>query len=339
MKRNLFIIFTAIFSLVNFAVAQETPQVPVTDPNAAAALAKGYQVGPGDVIAVKVLGESQFDFEATIDENGNIEVPFFDKSISATCKTERELRVEVTKLLSKYLRNPQLNLRVSERKSRPAAIIYGEVRSPQQVILMRKARLHEMISAAGGITEAASGNIQIFRTQAPMCADSKDLEVWNAETNNGAEIPNRIYSYTSLKQGNEAANPVVYPGDIIVVQKTAPVYIIGEIKAPQGVYIPEGGLPLTQALAMVGGPNREAKTKDIKIYRKRANSIERDIISLNLDLIKKGQQKDMMLEPYDVIEVDKAKKNALEVVKDIVIGAGRQAVSGIGAGIGPRILY
>ncbi|MEJ7699966.1 MAG: hypothetical protein WKF71_10025 [Pyrinomonadaceae bacterium] len=64
-----------------------------------------------------------------------------------------------------------------------------------------------------------------------------------------------------------------------------------------------------QALAMVGGVRREAKTKDIKIYRLKANSKDRETISVNYDSIKKGQQKDVMLEPYDIVEVDKAKKS------------------------------
>src|SRR5215207_3089806 len=79
---------------------------------------KGYLIGPGDEITGKVLGEEQFDFVATVDENGKIEVPFFDKPVMAKCLSERELRTEVTKLLAKYLRSPQLSLRVTGRNSR-----------------------------------------------------------------------------------------------------------------------------------------------------------------------------------------------------------------------------
>ncbi len=104
-----------------------------------AATQKGYLIGPGDEITAKVLGESQFDFVASVDENGKIEVPFFDKPIVAKCVSERDLRTEVTKLLSRYLKNPQISLRVTDRKSRPPATIYGEVRTPQQVVLTRRA--------------------------------------------------------------------------------------------------------------------------------------------------------------------------------------------------------
>ncbi len=55
--------------------------------------AKGYLLGPGDEIAGKVLGEMEYDFVATINEDGFVEVPFSKTPVLAKCKTERELRV------------------------------------------------------------------------------------------------------------------------------------------------------------------------------------------------------------------------------------------------------
>jgi hypothetical protein len=52
---------------------------------------KGYLVGPGDELTGKVLGEPQFDFVATVDVDGRIEVPFVEKPIMAKCKSERDL--------------------------------------------------------------------------------------------------------------------------------------------------------------------------------------------------------------------------------------------------------
>lgn len=297
-----------------------------------------YLVGPGDVITGKVLGEEQFDFTATIDEDGKIEVPFFDQPIMAKCRSERELRSDVTKLLSKYLRNPLVSVRVTERKSRPPAIIFGEVRTPQKVDLRRESTLLELLSISGGVTEDAGGMIQVFRTQPPICSDNTQDNNWIAE-NGGLDVPSRIYSLSSLRQGREEANPIINPGDVVVVQKAAPIYITGEVRQPTGVLLKEGGLSLYQAVAMVGGPNREAKTKDIKIYRLKTNSKDREIISANYDLIRKGTQKDIMLEPYDIIEVDKSKKSIAQTILEIAIGAGKGGISAVTNGLGTRILY
>lgn len=324
-------IFALSLGLLQIAVGQTIP--PTVD------IGKGYLVGPGDEITGKVLGEPQFDFIAAVDDNGKIEVPFFEQPIMAKCLSERDLRKEVTKLLSKYLRNPQLSLRVTDRKSRPPATIYGEVKKPQQVVLTRKATLLELLSFSGGVTDEAGGMIQIFRTRPPVCADDNPDSDWSAEKTDGLDIPSRMYSLGSLRLGKEEANPIIYPGDVVVVQKASPVYITGEVMAPQGIYLREDGLSLSDAIAMIGGVRREAKTKDIKIYRLKPNSKDREIINANYDLIRRGEQKDIMLEPYDIVEVDKAKKSVAQTILEVVTGAARTAVSGFGNALPTSVLY
>ncbi|HSU25922.1 MAG TPA: SLBB domain-containing protein [Pyrinomonadaceae bacterium] len=300
---------------------------------------RGYLVGPGDEITAKVLGEPQFDFIATVDSNGKIEVPFFDKPINAQCLSERDLRTEVTKLLSKYLKNPQISLRVTDRKSRPPATIYGEVRTPQQVVLTRRSTLLELLSFSGGVTDEAGGMIQVFRTQPPICSDGGTDADWKKDSGDMTDVPSRLYSLTAVKLGREEANPVIFPGDVVVVQKAAPVYITGEVRQPQGIYLKEGGVSLSEAIAKIGGVNREAKTKDIKIYRLKPNSKDREIIAANYDMIRKQQQKDIMLQPYDIVEVDKAKKSVMQTVMEIALGTGRAALGGFGNALPTRVLY
>lgn len=300
---------------------------------------KGYMVGPGDEITGKVLGEPQFDFVATVDEDGKIEVPFFDKPVVAKCRSERELRADISALLAKYLRNPQISVRVTERKSRPPATIYGEVNKPQEITLMRKATLVEILAISGGVKDEAGGMIQVFRTRAPLCSDGSDDSDWKVTGGDATDVPSRMYSLASVKLGKEEANPIIYPGDVIVVQKASPVYVTGEVVAPQGIYLKEGGMTLTEAIAKIGGVRREAKTKDIKIYRLKPNSKDREVIAANYDLIKKGQQKDVMLEPYDIIEVDKAKKSIGQTILEVVTGAARTGLSSMTGGLGSSILY
>lgn len=329
MKRNIILFLLLAFGLFQTIFAQEVVNVSNS---------RGYLLGPGDSIAVKVLGESQFDFEAALDENGSIEVPFFDKPFSAMCKNEREIKAEVTQMLSKYLRTPQISVKIAERKSRAPVTIYGEVRKPDTFTLMRKFRLSEIIAAAGGSSDEAGGIVQIFRTQPPMCGDPDEIADWKAQAANTQGVPSSIYSLSSIKQGTEASNPVIYPGDIIVVEKAKPVYIVGEVKAGQGVYIRENGLSLMEAITMVGGVNKEAKTKDIKIYRLKPNSKERDTIAVNYDVLRK-EGKQIMLEPYDIVEVDKVKKTLAQTIFEIAIGGGKAALTTIPGGAASRILY
>ena len=230
-------------------------------------------------------------------------------------------------------------MRVTERKSRPPATVYGEVKSPQQVVLMRKATLLELLSFSGGVTDDAGGMVQVFRTRPPICLDANEDGDWKAQSGDPLDVPSRMYSLASMRQGKEEANPIIYPGDVIVVLKALPVYITGEVVTPQGIYLKDGGLSLTEAIAKIGGVRREAKTKEVKIYRLKSGSKDRDVIKANYDLIRKGQQKDIMLEPYDIVEVDHAQKSIGQTILEIVAGAGRTALSsGVSSGA-TRILY
>ena len=238
---------------------------------------KGYLLGPEDKIQVKVLGESQFDFEAVIDQNGRFRVPFAgDEPVDAKCRTENELRKEVEDRFSKYLKNPTVSLSVAERRPPIPVSVYGEVKSQGQVELRREARLMELLAVSNGVTEDAGGTVSVFRTQIPMCSESNEEANWQIESNNGDSVPSRMYSLSSVIQGKKEANPIIYPGDVIVVEKASPVYINGEVGQSTGIYIKEGGLTLSRALAMVGGVRDEAKIKNIKIYRLKPNSQDRE---------------------------------------------------------------
>lgn len=323
-------IFSAIFAITLVALAAAAQQGPTPEQ------AKGYRIWPGDEVTGKVLGETEFDFVSTVSEDGTIIVPFDSRPIVAKCKTEDEVKTEVNKLLGKYLKNPMLSFRVTDRKSRPPATISGEVNSPQQVILYRKVTLLELLSVSGGPKEEAGGTIQVFRTQPPLCEDDKSANWMTADS---AGVPSRIFNLRDVRVANAEANPIIYPGDVVVVQRAAPVYVTGEVANPMGLYIKDGGLSLQDAIAKLGGVKREAKTKDIKIYRRKGNSMDHEIITANYDLIRKGQQKDIMLEPYDIVEVDKAKDGIAKTILDIAINGGKQAIGAVTQGVGYRVMY
>jgi polysaccharide export outer membrane protein len=324
--------------LLLFAISLCLFQISFGQDSAANLTPQGYLLGPGDVVEGKVLGEEQFNFVSTVDDDGKIQVPFFEQGVVAQCRTEKELKADVAKLLSKYLKNPQISVRVTER-NRPLVTVSGEIKKPGQVKILRETRLLELISFSDGPTEDTNGMIQVFRTQPPMCSDEQATKDWKAATNNGIDIPSRMYSLTSLLQGRDESNPVIYPGDVIVVQKASPIYITGEVKQPVGLYLKEGGLSLYQAISMVGGVNREAKTKQIKIYRLKPNSKDRTTIVANFDAIKKGTEKDVMLEPYDIIEVDKAKEPIAKTILSLITGVGKTMITSGANSIGYRVLY
>jgi len=301
---------------------------------------RGYLINPGDKIEGYVLGEPEYNFKSTVNENGMIYVPFSpdNKPIVAKCHSELELRTEISKLLTRYLKNPQVSITIE--KNYQTATIYGEVNKPMQVELRRKATLVELLAMAEGIKEEAAGMIQVIRTQPPTCTDNYSAkDIWTSDSGDSSDAPSRMFSLAAVRLGKEEANPTIYPGDVVMVMKASPVYITGEVVAPQGIYLKEGGTSLYEAIAKISGLKPEAKTKDVKIFRLKANSKDRETISANLDLIRKGVEKDIMLEPYDIVQIDKSKDSIAMTILKVVAGIGKQAASQVTGGLGYKIAY
>lgn len=284
---------------------------------------QGYLLGPGDVISIKALGEPSFDVEAlTVDEDGKIIIPYAETPLMAKCKTERNLQDEVKKAWSKYLRKPEIYLRVTQRNSRPPVSVVGEVRDPKQLPVTRRIHLLELLSYAGGAKEANGGVIQVFRPNPPLCGEGGPDREWKLEAggDNALAVPSRSYSLASLSQGREDSNPEIFPGDIVVVPKANPIYVVGEVIRPGEMSLPEGGLPLTQAIAMASGQTREAKMKSIKIYRRKAGTSSPEVIVANFEKIKSGAEKDVLLQPFDIVEVGKAPKSFTDYLLEFATG-------------------
>ena len=123
MNTKFWLICVLTLGLAQIGFGQQTPLIPQQSDSDFS----GYLIGVGDVVTGKVLGESDFDFTAEVDTDGRLQIPFLDRPIQAKCRTEKELRADVKMALAKYLKTPQISVRVIERKSRPPVIVCSPV--------------------------------------------------------------------------------------------------------------------------------------------------------------------------------------------------------------------
>ena len=172
------LIFAAIlisFALGLSAIAQEQSQGPVVGSSSASIDSQGirnYLLGPGDMLDVRVFGQPDLSSQVEIDAAGNISsLPFLETPIRAQCRTDKEVQKDIAIAYAKYIKNPQVSVRVTQRNSRQPATILGAVRTPMQIAMMRQVRLHELLTRAGGWTDRASGTIEVMHTESPMCAE------------------------------------------------------------------------------------------------------------------------------------------------------------------------
>lgn len=302
---------------------------------------KKYLLGPGDVLELRVYNEPQFNGPLVVDDEGNIAVPFIESPINAQCRSDREIKVDIVKALSKYLNKPQVNLRLTEAKSRPPAVVFGAVRSPSRVQMQRKVKLLDLLATSGGVTDAAGGDIQIFHTEAIMCPDAEDLAAVPAETFKPADatqVGYDIYSLLALKDGKAEANPIVRPGDIVIVQEAQPVYITGAVRQPMSLYL-RNGMQLKQAIAMVGGLVRDAKSESIVIWRRKKGQAEPEKMVVNYKDIQKEKVKDIDLQAYDIIDVPDNSGSIKVGLRNMIFGGAAGSMTSLATSLPLRVLY
>jgi protein involved in polysaccharide export with SLBB domain len=96
--------------------------------------------------------------------------------------------------------------------------------------------------------------------------------------------------------------------------------VTGEVLKPGEFDLPASGLPLTQAIAMASGKTREAKSKEVKIYRRKPGAAQPEVLVADLNAIKSGKQSDLMLQPYDIVEIGKANKSIGQILLEAITG-------------------
>jgi polysaccharide export outer membrane protein len=319
-KKSLILAAIFVFVAGAYVYAQEQTQSAPLGSTSGSVDSQGirhYLLGPGDILDVRVFGQSDLSSQVEIDADGNISsLPFLEKPIRAQCRTEKEVQKDVATAYAKYIKNPQVSVQIKERKSRQPATIFGAVKMPMQVTMMREVRLHELIVKAQGWTDRASGTIEIMHTEAPMCpADGGVFQ--NASLSEKGNYGIAIYKINDLKAGKEEANPVIWPGDMVRVTEGDPVYVTGSVTAPRELVIRDK-LTLKLAIAMAGGPQRLANTKEVHILRQKENGQEE--LKVNYDAIRKGTAPDVELKPFDVIEVGEASVFSSKGLGDMLKG-------------------
>lgn len=334
--------FVCMFGVSVYAQESQTP-VPVApqSPGMDIQGIKAYLLGPGDVLDIRVFGQPDLSSTVQVDSDGNLSsLPFLEAPVKAKCRSEKDVQKDITAAYAKFINNPQVSVRITERNSRQPATVFGAVRQATRVEMKRKVRLNELMAVSGGFTERAAGTIQILHTEPLMCPEPGEEAL--AAPIDGTKIPLQIIKISELRAGMPDANPFIRPGDYVLVTEAEPVYITGAVMSPGGLYLREQ-LMLSRALAMVGGARKEAKLNDVRVFRQVPGSPNQEVIHVDVAAIKKNEKPDFLLQAYDVIEVTEAGMFSSQRIGSTLVGALTGgltgAISTTGTYLPSRIIY
>ena len=178
---------------------------------------------------------------------------------------------------------------------RTPVTVRGAVRAPSRIELRRRVRLLEILAASGGMTERAGKTVEIKRAAlGSHCPSSTPNE---PDKQAGAV---EIYILEEIKRGDDRANPYVLPGDSVTVPEVGVAYITGNVAHPRPIPL-DRPITLTQAIEMAGGLLTDSLTNRVRIFRGSCSELK--VLAFDLKAIKKRRAEDVVIQPYDIIEV------------------------------------
>ena len=182
-------------------VPKNLPQVQHPSANKSV-LVEQYYIGVDDQVAVNVWKNPDLSISVPVRPDGKISVPLIGE-IMAGGKSPEEVATEITKRLSKYIRDPQVSVILEQLRSHEYLSrirVTGAVRTPVSITFRQGMTVLDVILAAGGLNEFASANsTKLFRR-----TGDKAVSI-------------NINLSDILNNGNMETNVAIQPGDIVSV--------------------------------------------------------------------------------------------------------------------------
>lgn len=238
------------------------------------AAADAYEIGPGDVLRIAVLGQAAMSGDFAVDSEGMLPFPVLGK-IKASEHSAKELERKLTTLLADgYVRRPQVTVAVQEYKSQ-RVFVTGEVARPGPYALRSDRSLLAFLSDLGPLSANAGHEVVVIRP--PLGVGSAPVPLLTGVAPEGgvavAGVPLDIpdaevfrVSLQELQSGNPDRNILLQPGDTVYVPKAAQIYVTGAVARP-GSYRFQEGTTLMQALIGAGGVSERGSAKRAKVLR------------------------------------------------------------------------
>ncbi|WP_342642398.1 polysaccharide biosynthesis/export family protein [Rhodoligotrophos ferricapiens] len=135
---------------------------------------RGYRVGTGDTLNVRVYGQEDLSGDFSVDASGNISMPLAGTIRVAKLTTPEIARAIEHRLAQKYLRDPNVSVQVATL--RPFYIL-GEVQNPGSFAYTPGLTVQEAIALGGGYTPRADQGLVLVTRRSSSGAQSEQVPV------------------------------------------------------------------------------------------------------------------------------------------------------------------
>jgi polysaccharide export outer membrane protein len=278
-------------------------------------LYRDYKIGPEDLLEISVFEEEKLNKAVRVSSQGNISLPLLGV-LRVQGLTANELEKEIRDLLAeKYLQDPHVSVFIKEYRSQRISVI-GAVEKPSVFEVSGQKAILDALAMAGGLKEDAGPLLFLIR--------SPQIEETRPEGKDRNEQEARAYVIDLedlLVRGDLSLNLSLIHGDVINIPVSGKIYVGGEVKKPGGFLMKGKKVTVSQAITMAEGLNPEANGSQAKIFRYAEKGSQKEILSVNVYAIQKGEAEDVFLKENDIMIVPTSgMKSTLIEVRDFFKG-------------------
>ena len=261
------------------AQARQDTRVGEPNPKLSRAISDyDYRVEPQDVIGITVWGHPEFsqggsptaDLSAsnnapisgsgdsqspsqsgfTVQPDGTIYFPYVGQIKVAGLSTD-QIRAKLSKALSKYVVDPQINVTVVGFHSQSYQLAGAVVKPGLYPITNVPVTVSQAIQAAGGILQTVPNVTVASKATATALADLAHV----LYIHDGKRTVLNLRDF--FEYGDKSQDRLMHAGDIVQVPDNSfdQVHLIGEVQQPGNYPVDNGQLNLAQALSAAGGLN------------------------------------------------------------------------------------
>jgi polysaccharide export outer membrane protein len=262
-------------------------------------------IGPGDLLHLKVYDTPEMEQHSRVTDTGNIPFNFLGNvNVSGLTPRQAADRIEHKLQAAGIMLHPQVSVEVESYATANASVM-GEVQKPGTYEIDTPHRVVDVLALAGGMTAMADRHITIQRF--------------------GPGKQKVDYYYSNQGDAALSHDPMVYPGDSVVVSKVAVVYVLGDVFKPGGYPISTNNSKMTalQAIALAGYANHTAVVGKSRLVRQTPNGVQE--INLPVNAMQKGKIPDVALLPDDVVYVPFSFMRNLEVNSQGILASATSA--------------
>lgn len=258
---------------------------------------KAYQLNSGDVLSIQLWAYPELSSSTSsndpqnsgypIDIYGNIQLPLVGQ-IHVAGKTLAEINQYVRKQFSKYLKHPDVVVRVTAYEAR-RYFVNGQVQHTGQFTLNDKpVSLYTALSQAGGLTNENGDNtdIQLIRNGKTYNLDLISLE----------------------KAGFSLHKLLIQPNDTIYVntRQNQKIYVMGESNKNQSIILRNQGMSLSDVIGENEGIS-PLSANPARLYVMRSDPVTKKATIYHLNLRDFGNfalANQFQMEKNDIVYID-----------------------------------